>query len=190
MMLRSLIACSALACATLLHAADAPAASEASIRELLDITESRKLLDSVFPQFEALMHTSMKQALGDRTLSAEEEKTMQRMTTRMLDTMREELSWEQLEPLYIQIYRQSFTQEELNGILEFYKSPAGQAMTRKMPVVMKNSMTAMQERMQPMMARIQKAVEETVQEIEADKAAPKTEARPAPVQNPVVPFDA
>jgi uncharacterized protein len=171
-MFRSLIIASALAF-SVAHAADVPA-SEASIREMLSVTEARKLIDGMFPQIEAMMKNSMQQALNGQPLSAEQQKIADKMNTKMMALMRDELSWDKLEPLYLSVYQKSFTQAELDGMLAFYKTPAGTAMIKKMPVVLAQTMSAMQQKMGPMMQKIQQAVQETVAEIEA--TAPKTPA--------------
>ena len=156
-------------------AAMAAPASEATIREMFDVTGVRNLVDSSMPQIERVMRSSMKQALGGRELTAEEQKATDAMCTRMTAVVREQMKWETLEPIYIQIYQQSFTQEELEGILAFYKTPAGQALIKKMPVVMQNTMGAMQQMMGPMMGKMQSAVQETVKEIQSQEA--KTEKK-------------
>jgi uncharacterized protein len=171
-MFRSLIIASALAF-SVAHAADVPA-SEASIREMLSVTEARKLIDGMFPQIEAMMKNSMQQALNGQTLSAEQQKIADKMNTKMMALMRDEMSWDKLEPLYLSVYQKSFTQAELDGMLAFYKTPAGTAMIKKMPVVLAQTMSAMQQKMGPMMQKIQQAVQETIAEIEA--AEPKTPA--------------
>jgi hypothetical protein len=39
--------------------------------------------------------------------------------------------WNKLEPAYEQIYVDLYTEQELDGILAFYKSPIGQALLSK-----------------------------------------------------------
>lgn len=162
-MLRLFVVSIALIYATAFAAADP--VSEASVREMLTVAEVRKLVDSMKPQFEAFMKTSMQQAMGSRVLSPDEQKIADRMGSKMAKMMSAEMSWEKLEPLYLIIYQRSFTQEEVDGMLAFYKSPAGVALIKKMPLVMKESMDAMQQLMGPLMERIQKATEEAVAEI-------------------------
>ena len=142
--------------------------SEASVREMLAVAEVRKLVDGMKPQFEAFIKTSMQQAMGGRVLSPDEQKIADKMGSKMAEIMSAEMSWEKLEPLYLIIYQRSFTQEEVDGMLAFYKSPAGVALVRKMPLVMKESMNAMQQLMGPLMERIQKATEEAVAEINVE----------------------
>jgi hypothetical protein len=154
-------------CVSAAAAAEAPA-SAASIQEMLRITEARKLVDSMFTQLETIMRSSMQHAIKGRTISAEEQKIMDGMTTKTLAMMREELSWDKLEPLYLRVYQKTFTQEEVDGMLTFYRSPAGVAVIKKMPMVIQQTMSEMQERMGPMMQRIEAAVQETIAEIAGD----------------------
>ena len=81
-----------------------PPASEASVRELLAITQSRKLVDSTMGQVDAMMQRSMKQALaGQPTLTADQQTIMDRMRTQMIALIREDMKWETLEPMFVDI---------------------------------------------------------------------------------------
>ena len=44
--------------------------------------------------------------------------------------MREEMTWDRLHPLYVRIYQESFTQEEIDGLIVFYESPASRSLKR------------------------------------------------------------
>ncbi len=167
-MLRTLLLPLALA-TTAVFAADKPA-SDASIREMLQLTEARKLIDGVFPQLEGMVNASMRDALKGRTPSAEERQAMANMTAKMMKMMQDELSWDKLEPLYLRIYQKSFTQDELDGMIAFYRTPAGIALVKKLPVVMQETMGAMQAMMKPMMEKIQGMINETMAELQAERA--------------------
>lgn len=155
-------------------AAAAPA-SEASIREMLAVTEARKLVDGMYPQFDQMMKASMSQALHGQTMTPAQQKIADNMRARMMEIMKQELSWEVLEPIYLNIYQQSFSQEEIDGMLAFYKTPAGAALIKKMPLVVQNTMTAMQQRMGPMMQKIQASTRDAIAEMEAEAAKAKHE---------------
>lgn len=54
------------------------------------------------------------------------------------------------------VYMQSFTEAELEEILEFYETPVGQKMTKQLPVIMEKSMQIGQQwgmKLQPLMAK-------------------------------------
>ena len=141
------------------------AASDASIRELLEVTQSQKMLDGMMAQMDSLMHKSMQQSLQGVALTDEQQKIMDEMQVKMVALLKEEMSWDSMEPVLVDIYKKSFTQPEVNGMLDFYKSPAGQAVIAKMPVVMQNSMQLMQSKMRTMMPRLQQLQQETMEKL-------------------------
>ena len=63
----------------------------------------------------------------------------------------------------------SLTQKEVDNLIAMYQTPGGQTLLNKMPVVMQNTMTEMQDLMRPMMQRIQKMQQDVVSEIQAEK---------------------
>lgn len=147
-----------------------PPASEASVRELLTITQSQKLLDGTMGQVDAMMQRSMKQALAGQTLTADQQRIMDNMRTKMIALFREDMKWETLEPMFIDIYKQSFSQKEVDGMLDFYKSEPGQAVIAKMPLVMQNTMQAMQGRMAVMLPKLQRLQQDAIAELKASRA--------------------
>ena len=54
-------------------------------------------------------------------------------------------------------------------MIAFYRTPTGQAMINKMPVIMQNSMNEVNQMMGPMMQRIQRMQQDVIAEIQAEK---------------------
>lgn len=133
----------------------ANAASEASIRQLLAVTETRALLDRSAEQMEGVVGDAVAAALKDRPLQPPQRKILDDAMRQIVAVLRDELRWDRLEPMFLEIYRRTFTQAEVDGLLEFYATPAGQALVRKMPVVQDYSMQLMQAQMQSAMPRLQ-----------------------------------
>ena len=98
------------------HAGDA-GASEASIRELLVLTDSESMIDNLWAQVEAMMESASKQALAGRPVTEAQQVSLDDMHMEMLALLREELSWPVYEPMMIDIFRSTFTEEELQGII-------------------------------------------------------------------------
>lgn len=153
-------------CTTAYGAENKP--SDESIKELLRVTESQKLLDSMTGQIDNLLKSSMQQALQGKTITKKEQKQADDIRNKMIVIFKEEMNWEVFEPLFTQIYRDSFTQQEVDGMLAFYKSPSGQAVIKKMPLVMQYTMTEMQKRMGPIYQKIAKMTKETIAEMKAN----------------------
>ena len=141
----------------------APVSAE-SVEKLLALTQVEKLLVSVRTQTDQMVTTTTTRMLDGRQTSPEERKRMSEFQAKALATMREEMSWERMKPLYVQIYVETFTQEEIDGLITFYESPPGRAYIAKMPAVAQKSMAIMQERMVPLMRRMQENVGEFMKE--------------------------
>ena len=166
-MKRLILAFFALAATSTYVFAAPPAPSEDSIRRLLEVTEARKLLDGMMAQVDALMRRNMEQALRGRQVTPEQEAIIARMRGRMADAFREEMAWDKLEPLYVRVYRDTFTQAEVDGMLDFYRTDAGRALIVKMPAVIQTTMGEMQQRMQPLIAKMRTIEEEALAELRA-----------------------
>jgi hypothetical protein len=143
--------------------------SEASVKQLLEVTQVHKLLDSTMSQMDSFMKNAMQQATQGQPVSPQIQKHIDKETSEMMKVMKEELSWEKLEPMYVRVYQQSFNQDEVNGLVALYKTSSGQVLINKMPVVMQNTFTEMQKMMGPLMQRIQRTQQEIVAEIQAEK---------------------
>ena len=111
-----------------------------------------------------MMQEVMREQNQRRMLSPDAQNRMRDVMQKSAQAMREEMSWANMKPLMARIYAESFTQEELDGLIAFYESPAGRAFTRKMPVVMEKSMMLMQERMGPLMQRMEARMREAMAE--------------------------
>lgn len=168
---RGLLACLLLLAPLQALAADTPA-SDASIRELLEVTESRKLIDTMTGQLDAAMRNSMSQALGDTRVTEEQQKILDEMRQRFIAVMTAELSWERYEPLILQVYRQTFTQPEVDGMLAFYRTDAGRAVIAKMPVVVQNSMQLAQQQMEQAIPKLQEIMKDSAAKLEATRQKP------------------
>jgi len=78
------------------------------------------------------------------------------------------LDWTKLEPMYIRIYQKTFSQEEVDGMIAFYKTPGGQAVVSKMPTAMQNTMDEMQQMMAPVMQSMQRMQQDVIAELKTE----------------------
>jgi uncharacterized protein len=144
-----------------------PGASEASIRELLAATESEKLLDGMYDQIDTLMQGAMQQAMGGQQVNPEQQRIIDDMRQKMTRLYKEEMSWSAFEPMLIEIYRNTFSESEVQSMIAFYKSDGGRAVIAKMPAVLQQSMQAAQKRMGPLLPRIRQIQLETTERLRA-----------------------
>jgi hypothetical protein len=78
-----------------------------------------------------------------------------------------------MEPIYLRIYQKSLTQQEVDGMIAFYKTPAGKAVMDKMPIILQNSIEEMKQMMGPMMQRLQRMQQEVRTEMKEEEKEKK-----------------
>lgn len=152
--------------------AQAAAPSRESIELLLNLVQAEKMMDSIKPQFNGLIKNSIDQALEGRKPTAEEQKVLDRYVARTVEIMGESLTAERMKQLNTQLYTKYFSQEEIDGIIAFYQSPAGKSMLTKMPQVMQGVMAAMPSVLAPMMEKMRVASEQMATDLRALQGKP------------------
>jgi len=101
------------------------------------------------------------------------------MSEKMFDEMAKEMSWDSMKDDFISIYAETYTKEELGGLIKFYKSPVGRAFIKKQPELMKRSMQLSQKRVAKLMPKIQAMTEEMMEAMKAKHAEKATPPAPA-----------
>lgn len=157
--MRNLLLVSTIFLSSLGLAHAAPASSE-SVETLLTVTKSEALMDSVYAQVEQSMRLAMKQAASGKTLTAEQQQMVDQVSGKLSALVHSEFTWATLKPHYVQIYTENFEQDEIDGLIAFYRSKAGQAFVTKMPLVMQKSMDIATTQLQVLMPKIRQLVEQ------------------------------
>lgn len=142
-------------------------ASEKSVKELITLTKSRAMVDGMLGQLDAQMGQMTQQLLQGKNPTPAEQKAINNMQRKMSTLMKGELSWEKQEPFMIKTYTEVFNQEEIDGMMAFYKTPAGQAMINKMPLLTQKVMVQMQGKMMTIMPKIKQIADEFQSELMA-----------------------
>jgi uncharacterized protein len=176
MKIRDLVICACFLAAAPAIAKDGPP-SDASIQQLLTLTNARQLLDQVKGQIDALIAAGMRAAQQGQTLTPERQAVLDRMRAKMTAVVTETISWDQLAPIYLRTYRASLTQHELDGMIAFYASAPGQAYIHKMPLIMQNVMVEMQGIIKPMQDKLAEIQKQTLQELKDLKPAQEAPAK-------------
>jgi hypothetical protein len=133
-------------------------ASESSIKQLLAVTQAQKFLEGLRAQTDSALDNSIQQRLNGRIPTVQQQMAIETMKKRIATLMQEEMTWEKFEPMYLRLYKDSFSEEEIAGMLSFYETTAGQAVIKKMPLLMQNYMLEVQKSISgiaPKMRKIQ-----------------------------------
>ena len=149
----------ALSGSVLSHAAEP--ANEKLAAELLTLTNVEKNLADMRGQIAQMMTAQFK----TMDIPDEMKDKAAALQQRMVDLVFDEMSFEKMKPSYIEAYASTFTKEELSGLVEFYKTPAGRAFSSKLPALTKRLMDLGQEKTLGLAPRVQKMIEDFTADI-------------------------
>lgn len=142
-----------------LSLAKAAPPSDESINRMMTVMHLDKMLDQMVTQVNNGMKTGMdqglQQSLHGQELTAAQKAAVEKFKDQFTAMMKEEFSMNKLKDVYLQAYRETFTQQEVDSITAFYSSPAGQAVVDKIPAVMQKAAAMTQSRLGPIIQKMQ-----------------------------------
>lgn len=147
-------------------ASAAPATPE-SVEALLELTKTKQLVDAANANIERSIRQGMIAALGSTQPTAEQSQMMETLPRKLVAAIEPEFNWQVLKPEFVRLYVETFTQEEIDGISEFYRTPVGAALIAKMPLLQSRSIEITQNRLASFIPRIQAAVAAAIADVKS-----------------------
>lgn len=151
------------------------AAKEARIHELMDVTGTTRL-------GEQFLKTAMEQLRASVAGSRPQDARAQQLLELFLERFQKHFDPHALTEIIIPIYDKYFSEEDLKGLLEFYRSPLGQRTLKALPEITREAQAAG-------FALGQQAAEAAMQEVQtehpellpgAKESTPQPESQPQP----------
>jgi uncharacterized protein len=142
------------------------ASKEAKVNEILTLVNAESLLKQVYSQVDKQMDTMLNSIAAQSKIPPEKRGDLKAVGQKMAAVLADQLSWEKLQPTYVKIYEDVYTEEELDGLLAFYRSPVGKSFLSKTPVILQKSVEAMQSRLPQIMREVQKVAEDSIRSME------------------------
>lgn len=130
--------------------------------ELLEVANTKEMLDQMMSSISDMMEQQFKSL----KLPPEGEEAAAAFQREIIDWFSEFFVWEQMRDLYVDIYVDVFTEDELKELIRFYQSPLGQKVLKKMPELMQKSIEKTQAILQDKMPEFQKRLQKTITELE------------------------
>jgi uncharacterized protein len=146
-----------------------PEPTDASVKQLLEVMQLHKSLNSISAQMDQIMEHAADQAAQGQPLTSNAKQSMERCRSDLHVLIRDDLSWEKMEPNYVEVYKKTFTQTEVNAMIAFYKTPIGQSVVTKLPMAMETSQKETMQTMRPMMERIRQMQQEVAGAMQPSK---------------------
>ena len=150
------------------------ASKAAKVQEFFKVAKLDQLSAQIMRQTMDQVNAGMMQQMYGVKLQPDQQQRMKEFSEKVSGVISDALGWQKLEPEYIRMYSAAFTEQQMDEILAFYKSPTGQAMVEKNPVLLKQSSAIVQERLAIAMPEVQKLTKDFIAE-EAKKERQSTQ---------------
>ena len=137
---------------------------DSKVEEFMNLTHMGESLHRSVALAKSQVTVDAVQELIGAKLTPEAGKAMGQYQDKVALVMSDAIVWEKLKPAYVQLFAETYTESELDGILAFYKSPPGQAMVAKNPLLMSRASEIMQQRMAEAQPELQKLMRDFVSE--------------------------
>lgn len=159
------------------------ASKRAKVQEMFTIlhldANMKRLTDSLMQQ---VRNVTQKQLEGS-TLTPDQQQKVDDFQKKAFDLVEKSTSWSVVEPDYVTLYAETYSEPEIDGILAFYKSPVGQSLLAKTPELTTKSIAISQKRVAALMPQLQALATQLGQELKP-ATPPPAATTPAPAPKP------
>jgi hypothetical protein len=149
-----------LICAAVSAARADEASKAAKVEEFFKVSHTEQTLTQGMAMMLNQAKSGLVQKMLDVTPTPEQTKANDELQDKVAAILTGALSWGKLKPAYAKLYASAYTEEELDGIVAFYKSPAGQAMISNSPSIMTKANEIVQRQLASAMPEIRKLLKD------------------------------
>ena len=157
-----------------LNSAHAAPPSDESVTQLLVLQGVDKSPARIIEEFDDLASATVRQVTQGRLFPGADEraavKTFQEKSLAVRAELDARLDFDKLKPFYLKIYRDRFTQEEVDQLIALYQTPAGKLLATKMPLVSQETSNLLQQNVTPLFGRMRQAAAEMKQQIDTARS--------------------
>jgi hypothetical protein len=143
-------------------AAQAARPSDESLLKMMNSLQLQVTLGQMVGQLDAGMKAGLKEMTKGKELDPVQTAELAQLESKISATIKDEFSFAKMKDIYLKVYGDMFTQEEVNGINAFYASPAGKAMIEKIPLATTKATPLLRERISLVTQRIKAMQQEFV----------------------------
>lgn len=139
---------------------------------LLALSQSELILEQMYVGLERTIRGSVKHMLREQALSPEQQRAMRRVPAKVIAALREEFNWTLLRPQLISQHRRIFDQQKIDGLIRFYRSPAGRVYQQMMAGRVQGSMALALAQANLLLPRMEQAMDKAVREAKRVPSGP------------------
>jgi hypothetical protein len=148
------------------------ASKHAKVEELVSVMHMDRMMNQMLGIVKEQAEQSMQRVPGADSLTPEQKKVVTDYQAKAMQIVIDSMGWKSLEPQFVTLYAENFTEDEIDGMLAFYKSPTGQSVLNKMPKLTTAAMQLAQSRMVDVQPKLKALMEDMREQMQA--ATPKS----------------
>ena len=146
------------ACAPLTLRAD-DASKMAKVHEFFKVSKMETLTTVNMNLTLNRMNSQITRQMG-ATLTPAQQQRVTALTEKLKKLITDSMSWDKMEPQYAKLYADAYTEQQLDDLIAFYKSPTGQVVVEKTPILVQQANDLSQERLAALTPQIQQMVKD------------------------------
>lgn len=140
------------------HADDA--SKRVKVQEMLELLHIDRTMDQLMNMMEQQAVAATNAKLSTQGASADQKARVDAFQKQLFDFIASQIGWKGMQTEYVDMYSQTFTEDEIDGMLAFYKSPAGVAIIAKTPELTSKAGLVVSKKMLTLKPEIEKMVED------------------------------
>lgn len=178
--MKSKMLIAAIAVAAGLSAPAVRAATPDSVEELMLLLKLDQQMAQMQSVIEESVETGFQQAVKQQGLSQEQIERLRPVLEAYRNNLAQALSWDSIKAELALIYQEELSDEEVEAIIVFYRSPEGQSLIAKLPVLMQRGAQVGQRRVEELMPEFQAQMSAAFERVRAEGGSEQAEAVPTP----------
>lgn len=132
-----------------------------AVLNLLEVINAKQINEQVLVSISKMIDDQV----DTRQLSPEGTEVRERLKKEMLAWISETLTWDKLKNITVDLYLDIFSEEEINELITFYRSPLGRKMLNRMPEVIQKTMQKTQAIVQQSMPEFQRRIQKVIADL-------------------------
>jgi hypothetical protein len=156
------------------------ASHRAKAQQMIDVVHTERMVEGVSDNIKKQVSAAAERMIGPNP-TPESKARLIDFDKKMDNMVDQQMGWKVMEPAFIDFYTNAFTEEQLDAIVAFYKTPAGIALAENMPKIN----TQVTQLGQSKMVVLQPELKQLFEDFQKSSAPPA--ATPAPAANPAPP---
>jgi uncharacterized protein len=136
------------------------ASKMAKVHEFFRLAKLDQLSAQAMDQVMTQMNSGAMQQIAGGKLTEDDQKRLDEFSGKVRQLVNRTMGWPALEPQYAKLYADAYTEQQLDDLIAFYKSPTGQVMVEKTPMLMKESTAIAQQKMVTLIPEFQNLLKE------------------------------